>query len=470
VGVILRRVLEVSDDCASLAIVEIERHNPGNNMGRERPRVISEPLASMSVPRLPRRVALFCDFLSALGGTEYYNATLAAALRERGIDVRVFVGEKPRSPHWKHLLQARGIEVSEPPIFHRDLRARTIEKRFIRRVVESFAGWRPDIIHASPPGKLLVSWFETRGRPDVPLIATEWTTPSKVTAHWYPPELPSFVQEVAAFIATCEAERVGIAKFHGYAGPIHQIAQLIMPLPAGRRWAVDLQNRAVGCVSRFSVEKGIDYLLGAWAQIVAATPEASLHLYGNGPDEARLRSLALCLGIGDSVHFAGTYRPYSGIDEVAARHTIFVQPSLFEGIPIALVELLARGRAVIATRVGGVPELLGGQPPAGVLVPAGSTEAIADAVTTLLGDPVSILAYSCAGPEIYAKHYDPDAVLAATLEVYRSALAVSSSRRNHALTGNRGDKAFAPSKRRAGPSTSTDAICRLGDGERSAVR
>ena len=374
------------------------------------------------VSRSPRRIALFCDFLSALGGTEYYNATLAAALRKRGIDVRVFIGEKPQSPHWKHLREADGIEVSEPPIFHRDLRTRTIEKQFIRRVVKSFGDWRPDLIHASPPGKLLVSWFETPDPPDIPLIATEWTTPSPATAHWYPPELPSFVQEVAAFIATCEAERAGIAAFHGYAGPIHLIAQLVMP-PANRLWGVDPQNRTVGCISRFSVEKGIDYLLGAWTQIIAAIPEASLHLYGHGPDETRLRSLALCLGIDDSVQFAGIYEPYSGIEEVAARHTIFIQPSLFEGVPITLVELLARGRAVIATRVGGVPELLAGPPPAGILIPAGSTEAIANAVTTLLADPISILAYSRAGPEIYAKHFDSDAALTATIEVYRAVLA-----------------------------------------------
>src|SRR5271169_4068748 len=93
--------------------------------------VVADPLSSARLvdnpAEWPRRVALFCDFLSALGGTEYYNATLAAKLHERGIDVRVFVGEKTRSPHWKHLLESRGIEVDEPPIVHRDLRARTIE-------------------------------------------------------------------------------------------------------------------------------------------------------------------------------------------------------------------------------------------------------------------------------------------------------------------------------------------------------
>jgi glycosyltransferase involved in cell wall biosynthesis len=380
-------------------------------------------LASMSTPELPRRVALFCDFLSALGGTEYYAATLATALCASGIDLRLFIGEKPRSQHWVRLLEARGIEITEPPVFHRHLQDRTIEKRFVHDIVESFAGWRPDIIHAVPPGKLLVSWFETSGRPDIPLVTTEWTTPSSVTAYWYPPELPSCVHEVAAFIATCKAEAAGITAFHGYPGPVHLIEQLVVPPTVGRRLAVDPTNFAIACISRFSVEKGVDYLLGAWTQIHAAIPQASLHLYGHGPDEARLRSLALCLGIGDSVHFEGTYPPYGGIDDVAARHTVFVQPSLFEGLPVVLVELLARGRAVIATRVGGVPELLTGPPPAGVLISAGSTEAIVSAVRKLLADPAAIAAYSLAGRDVYARRYDADRILAATLEVYRSALA-----------------------------------------------
>ncbi|HEV2099824.1 MAG TPA: glycosyltransferase family 4 protein [Stellaceae bacterium] len=386
-------------------------------------RALSDALASMPATALPRRVALFCDFLSALGGTEYYNATLATALCERGIDVRIFVGEKPRLRHWMGLLEARGIGVTEPSVFHQDPWDRTIEKRFVRDIVESFAGWRPDIIHAVPPGKLLVSWFETRGRPEIPLVTTEWTTPSKITAHWYPPELPSCVHEVAAFIATCQAEAAGITAFHGYPGPVHLIEQLVAPLTGEQPLAVDPTNLAIGCISRFSVEKGLDYLLGAWAQIHAAIPQASLHLYGHGPDEARLRSLTLCLGIGDSVHFEGTYPPYGGIDDVAARHTVFIQPSLFEGLPVVLVELLARGRAIIATGVGGVPELLGGPPPAGVLIPAGNTEAIAAAVRSLLADPAAMKAYSLAGREVYARRYDADKILAATLEVYRSALA-----------------------------------------------
>jgi glycosyltransferase involved in cell wall biosynthesis len=368
------------------------------------------------------RVALFCDFFSSLGGTEYCNALLAAALRERGLDVRIYIGEKPRLPHWKRLLDARQIPVFEPEFFHSNLKCRKIEQQFVHRVAEDFAAWRPDIIHASPPGKLIVSWFELHARPDIPVVATECTTPSANSAHWYPAELPLFVDEIAAFTAGWEAGRAGIRAFHGFSGPIYLVRQLVTPPTDPERFTIDPANRAIGCISRLSVEKGIDYLLGAWVQIVASAPDASLHLYGQGPDEGRLRELASCLGIAGNVHFEGTFEPYVGVDEVAARHTIFVQPSLFEGLPIALLELIARKRVVIATRVGGVPELLGGHPPGGLLVAPASTEAIANAMLELVTDPGRIEAYSRVAHQKFLTHYDFGASIDATLGVYRAVL------------------------------------------------
>jgi hypothetical protein len=64
--------------------------------------------------------------------------------------------------------------------------------------------------------------------------------------------------------------------------------------------------------------KGIEYLLSAWTQIIAAIPEGEPAPLRARPDETRLRSLALCLGIDDSVHFAGICRPYSS--EIYAKH------------------------------------------------------------------------------------------------------------------------------------------------------
>lgn len=383
-----------------------------------------------------QRVALFCDFFSSLGGTEYCNALLATALHERGLDVRIYVGEKPQLPHWKRLLDERRIPVFEPESFHADRKCRGIEQQFVRRVAQDFATWRPDIIHATPPGKLVVSWLELRARPNIPVIATECTTPSANTAHWFPAELPSFVNEIAAFTAGWEAGRAGIRGFHGFSGPIYRVPQLVTPPTNPERFTIDPANRAFGCISRLSVEKGIDYLFGAWVRVVAGMPEASLHLYGQGSDETRLRELADCLGITDTVHFEGAFEPYVGIDEVAARHTIFVQPSLFEGLPIALLELIARKRVVIATQVGGIPELLGGPSPGGLLVASASTEAIANAVLELASDPERIAEYSRVAHQKFLTHYDFGVTIDAILGVYRAVLMQARLRSTTCPRGN----------------------------------
>ncbi len=289
-------------------------------------------------------------------------------------------------------------------------------------MAEDFATWRPDIIHASPPGKLIVSWLESSARPDIPVIATECTTPSANSAHWFPAELPLFIDEIAAFTTGWEAGRAGIRAFHSFSGPIYLVPQLVTPPTNPERFTIDPANRALGCISRLSVEKGLDYLLGAWVQIVSSMPEASLHIYGQGPDEARLRELADCLGIAGTVHFEGTFEPYVGIDAVAARHTIFVQPSLFEGLPIALLELIARKRVVVATQVGGVPELLGGHPPGGLLVAPASTEAIARAILELASDPDRIAEYSRVAHQKFLTHYDLAASIDAILGIYLAVL------------------------------------------------
>ena len=259
-------------------------------------------------------------------------------------------------------------------------------------------------------------------RPDIPVIATECTTPSANSAHWFPAELPLFIDEIAAFTTGWEAGRAGIRAFHGFSGPIYLVPQLVTPPTNPERFTIDPANRALGCISRLSVEKGLDYLLGAWVQIVSSMPKASLHIYGQGPDEARLRELVDCLGIAGTVHFEGTFEPYVGIDAVAARHTIFVQPSLFEGLPIALLELIARKRVVVATQVGGVPELLGGHPPGGLLVAPASTEAIARAILELASDPDRIAEYSRVAHQKFLTHYDLAGSIDAILGIYLAVL------------------------------------------------
>ena len=63
----------------------------------------------MTVNKKPKKVLLLCDFFSSLGGTEYYNYALAKGLKDNGIDVRIYVGEKPLNSTWRDKFILDGI-------------------------------------------------------------------------------------------------------------------------------------------------------------------------------------------------------------------------------------------------------------------------------------------------------------------------------------------------------------------------
>lgn len=110
-------------------------------------------------------------------------------------------------------------------------------------------------------------------------------------------------------------------------------------------------------VGRLHPVKGHDVLLRAFAPVAAARPDARLVIVGEGGFRAELEQLARQLGIAPQVEFAG----HLGPDAVRARMAtarVFVLPSRSEGLPLALLETMSAGLPVIATRVGGVPEVI----------------------------------------------------------------------------------------------------------------
>ncbi|MFQ5850250.1 MAG: glycosyltransferase [Candidatus Binatia bacterium] len=114
-------------------------------------------------------------------------------------------------------------------------------------------------------------------------------------------------------------------------------------------------TRVIGAVGRLSVEKGLTYFLSAGAQVVEKDPRVKLALVGEGPQRKELEALAWALGIHGSVIFLG-YRP--DLDRIYPVLDVFVLPSMTEGIPMALLEAMAFSRPVIASNVGGVPEVV----------------------------------------------------------------------------------------------------------------
>lgn len=128
--------------------------------------------------------------------------------------------------------------------------------------------------------------------------------------------------------------------------------------------------------------KGIRYLLEALPQLHRPDGRpATLAMAGDGPDKAAFARLVANLGLADRVELAGV-RPAR---EMFSRGRCVVVPSLAESLPYVVLEAAAAGRPVIATRVGGVPEIFG--PTAPSLIPPGDSPALAAAMSGFLADP-----------------------------------------------------------------------------------
>lgn len=150
-----------------------------------------------------------------------------------------------------------------------------------------------------------------------------------------------------------------------------------------RRHGIPDGAPVVGTVTRFHEAKGIKYLLDAFPPILSNTPEARLVLVGEGPLEGSLRAQAERLGITDRVIFAGFQRE---VELYFCLFDVSVVPSLEEGFGNVAVESMAMGVPVVASRVGGLPEIVqDGE--TGFLVDAANPPEIGRRVGDLLRDP-----------------------------------------------------------------------------------
>jgi glycosyltransferase involved in cell wall biosynthesis len=154
--------------------------------------------------------------------------------------------------------------------------------------------------------------------------------------------------------------------------------------PLTTRQRLPAAEPALVAVGRLVPIKGHRLLLDAMRLAADSGLPLRLRLVGSGPERTALALQAQRLGLGDRVEFLGPLAP-SAVQQVLAVSDALVLSSLMEGVPVVLMEAMAAGVPVLATRVGGVPELIDeGQ--TGLLVPPGSAEALAAGIRTLLAD------------------------------------------------------------------------------------
>jgi glycosyltransferase involved in cell wall biosynthesis/protein-tyrosine-phosphatase len=172
----------------------------------------------------------------------------------------------------------------------------------------------------------------------------------------------------------------------------------------------------VGTAGRLCAVKAQDRLLRAAREILKRRPDARFVIAGAGPLEPRLLSLASELGIAPACIFTG---PRADVCDLVAAMDVFALPSLHEGIPMALLEAMALARPVVATAVGGVPEIVS-HGIDGLLVPARDDRALADACLALGCDPDGARVMGARAHQTVARRFSHDVNGHAVLETYRA--------------------------------------------------
>ena len=150
-----------------------------------------------------------------------------------------------------------------------------------------------------------------------------------------------------------------------------------------RSLGLDQNEAVIGFVGWLLPIKGPDYLLKAMDYVWQGHPEASLVFVGKGDLDVDLRTEALKKNGNGKVKFLGWRED---IDEIMPLFDMLVLPSLNEGMGRVLVEAMAAGKPVVASRVGGIPDLVR-HAETGYLVPPADEEALADGIKKLLDDP-----------------------------------------------------------------------------------
>ena len=326
------------------------------------------------------------------GGGQQVNHRIAAAAAARH-EVRVlYLGDAGEAQPTPYTIEW----VPE----HRRLLVNAM--RISRAVRRMAARWVPDVVHGSAAEAGLINRSLPRGvglvgtshHPDPPPLPTDWSPlhPIRELARArraQAPLLESRLLRGAHRIVATSRWGAGALRERGYVPADETI--VVVPNPVDDAWlelgAATLDpaaERPGGLLfaGRLDPTKGLDVLLRAMATGMLGQTE--LRLAGTGPAERMLQALVVSLGLESRVTFLGHLSSASLRAEVVGAAALVV-PSRVENYPLVPLEAMAAGVPVVATAVGGVPELVD-DGHSGLLVPPDDVDALAGALARVLRD------------------------------------------------------------------------------------
>jgi glycosyltransferase involved in cell wall biosynthesis len=346
------------------------------------------------------------------GGPVEQALVLARGLASLDVSVRMICADREVAGR----AEAAGAEPVVMPLRHRlDAPAAMRVRRFVRGT---------DVVHAQdrrsgfwlrmlPPRRPAARVYTVHGLPDPYLPPPAGAAHPGLRAQLAYRGLDAWLcRRADALVVPSQAmadilmERLGFP-----AGRITVIPNGVHPRPARTR-----DGALIGCMSVLEPVKALDVFLHAGAALARERADVRLGLFGTGSEAARLSALTAELGLEDRVETPG----HVPTEQALARLRIFVLCSYMENCPMSLLEAMAAGIPVVATAVGGVPEIVSDG--AGLLVPAGNAHALAEAIASLLDHPARARELGDAGRRRVLERFTADGNALATLHLYERLL------------------------------------------------
>lgn len=191
-------------------------------------------------------------------------------------------------------------------------------------------------------------------------------------------------------------------------------------LGADGRQTLKSTQKTILFVGRLTSQKGLEYLLEAFARILNSVSDVRLLVVGDGPMRLRYQEMVRQLRIESQVTFVGSV-PHDEIHQIYSLSDIFVLPSLSESFPNVVLEAMAMGKAVVSTKVGVIPEMLDDGETA-LLVSPRQTRELESAILRLLDNKRLAAELGQKARKLVEERYSWESVVALTISMYEEVL------------------------------------------------
>lgn len=331
------------------------------------------------------------------------------------------------------------------PASQRFIRQRTLKvvtglaRRHYRRCREFIESQNPDVIHVMTPDPSAMIMIQAGHEAGVPIIYQELGIP------YHPPDFESYYEQFTSVLPLC-AEVAALSPRlieHCREKLPDPRALSILPIMSdevanGRKPRHPKPGKITfGFAARIEELKGPMILMEAFGMAYQQCPDIYLNIAGDGSQRQKIATRAKAMDLASRYRYHGVYTHPEDCRSFMESLDVFVMPSFSEGTPNSIVEAMACGRPIIASDVGGIPDMIGEE--SGILVPPGDKAALTEAILRLALDEGLRKRMGAAAKQRYQQLFSPQVVVPLMLETYHrvtNTASTSAVRENHPWANN----------------------------------